>query len=302
MAQRTPVSAPPVPVSGVVTCFNEEHNIGACIESLAWCDEIIVVDSFSTDRTAEIAQSYPKVRFFQRTYFGAGAQKNWALQHVSHDWVFLLDSDERCTPALRDEVAALLRNGPTANAYMIRRDVFFLGQQIKYSGWQRDQVVRLFKRGTAYYENRRVHSLLHTTGSTPTLRHAMEHHMVDRRFDEYTFRIAKYGLWGAAQAWRDGQRCGRFDIVVRSLWRFVKTYLLQLGVLDGARGLVFCLLQSYGTYIKFAILWSWQVNDARGIPPNLPDFDEDETTWQGLDQISKEDGDEGAEGTAEPPA
>jgi glycosyltransferase involved in cell wall biosynthesis len=87
-------------VSAVVTSFNEEHNIADCIESLLWCDEIILVDSFSTDRTPEIARSFDKVRFFQRAYFGAGAQKNWALQHVRHEWVFLLDADERCTPEL----------------------------------------------------------------------------------------------------------------------------------------------------------------------------------------------------------
>ena len=153
-------------VSGLVTCFNEEYNIGACIESLDWCDEIVVVDSFSSDRTPEIAQSYDKVRFFQREYFGAGAQKNWAMQHVSYDWIFLLDSDERCTPELKDEVLELLHNGPTHLAYMMNRTVFLLGRQIKYSGWQRDRVSRFFKTGTAYYENRRVHSVLHTSGKT----------------------------------------------------------------------------------------------------------------------------------------
>ena len=95
-------------ISGVVTSFNEDHNIAACLESLLWCDEIILVDSFSTDRTPEIAQTFDKVRFFQRKYFGAGAQKNWALQHVQHDWVFLLDADERCTPELRREVEELV--------------------------------------------------------------------------------------------------------------------------------------------------------------------------------------------------
>jgi glycosyltransferase involved in cell wall biosynthesis len=273
-------------VSGVVTSFNEEHNIADCIESLLWCDEVILVDSFSTDRTPEIAKSYDKVRFFQRAYFGAGAQKNWALQHVQNDWVFLLDADERCTAALRDEVQQLLHDGAEHSAYTINRDVYFLGKQIRYSGWQHDRVARLFRRGTAYYENRRVHSLLHTSGPAPILQNSLVHDMVDRSFDEYAFRIARYGYWGAAQAWRDGERCRPFHVLVRPLWRFFRTYALQLGVLDGQRGLVFCLLQAYGTYIKFAILWGWQVNQARGIEPELPAFDEDETTWEGLDRIS----------------
>ncbi len=285
-------------VSGVVTCFNEEHNIGACIESLQWCDEIIVVDSFSTDRTPEIAQGYPKVRFFQREYYGAGAQKNWALQHIRHDWVFLLDSDERCTPELRREVETILADGPRHLAYMINRRVFFLGEKIRYSGWQRDRVSRLFKAGTAYYENRRVHSLLHTTGETPLLRAEIDHHMVDRSFDEYAFRLAKYGYWGAAQCWRDGERCRGIDVLLRPLWRMIRTYVIQRGFLDGSRGLVFCLLQSYSTYMKFAVLWGWQVNAARGIEPKLPEFDDDVTTWEGLQEITRDDEAEATDGRA----
>ncbi|MCP4898624.1 MAG: glycosyltransferase family 2 protein [bacterium] len=272
-------------VSAIVTCFNEEHNIGDCIESLLWCDEIVVVDSFSTDRTAEIAQSYERVRFYQRAYFGAGAQKNWALQQIQNDWVFILDADERCSPELRVEIDALLQSEPAASAYMMNRRVFFLGSEIRYSGWQHDRVSRLFRRGTAYYENRRVHSLLRTQGEVPILSHPIDHHMVDLSFDEYAFRLGKYGYWGAAQCWRDGMRASFTDVTLRPIWRFLRTYVLQLGFLDGMRGLVFCLLQSYGTYMKFAILWGWQTNHARGIEPNLPDFDNDEKTWEGLSEV-----------------
>jgi len=222
-------------VSGVITSFNEEHNIGDCIESLAWCDEIIVVDSFSTDSTPEIAQGYDKVRFYQRNYFGAGAQKNWAMRHVRSDWIFLLDSDERCTPELRREVETLLADGPEHDAYMMNRDVYLLGKRIRY----------------------------------------------------YAFRLAKYGYWNAAQCWRDGDRTSSIEVMVRPVWRFFRTYILQLGFLDGPTGIVFCLLQSYSTYMKFAILWGWQTNEARGIPPGLPEFDEEENTWEGLHEIEK---------------
>ncbi len=286
----TPVNGRTRPmVSGLVTCFNEEHNIGACIESLQWCDEIIVVDSFSTDRTPEIARSYDKVRFFERAYFGAGAQKNWALKHVRNPWTFLLDSDERCTPALRSEIEALLAEEPEHNAFTINRDVFFLGKRIKYSGWQRDRVARLFKTGTAYYENRRVHSLLHTVGETPILKNSMEHHMVDRSFDEYAFRLAKYGYWGAGQGWRDGIRPSALGVAFRPLWRFFRTYIIQFGVLDGGRGLVFCALQAYSAYMKYSILWGWRTNAARGIEPSLPDFDDEDETWEGLDRLDEAD-------------
>ncbi len=278
------------PVSAVVTTFNEEHNITACLESLAWCDEVVVVDSFSTDRTPDIVRSFPGVRLLQHEYYGAGAQKNWALRHVTHDWVFLLDADERCTPELRAEVERLLAAGPGHSAYMMRRRVFFLGRCIRFSGWQHDRVARLFRRGTAYYQNRRVHSLLQTSGPTPLLRHHIDHNMVDLSFDEYAFRLAKYALWGAAQAWRDGERSRLLDVAWRPAWRFARTYLLQLGFLDGRLGLTFCLLQAYGTYLKCAILWGWDVNSRRGIPPRLPAFDEDEETWSGLDALGDAQG------------
>jgi len=274
-------------VSGLITSFNEEHNIGGCIESLEWCDEIIVVDSFSSDRTPEIAQQYDKVRFFQRNYFGAGAQKNWAIRHVRNDWIFLLDSDERCTPELRREVETMLADGPVHDAFMMNRDVYLLGKRIRYSGWQHDRVARLFRKGTAYYENRRVHSVLHVTGDSPILDHPIEHHMVDRSFDEYAFRLAKYGYWNAAQCWRDGDRTSGIEVMLRPAWRFFKTYFLQLGILDGSTGVVFCMLQSYSTFMKFAILWGWQTNDARGIPPGLPEFDDEEDTWDGLKELTK---------------
>jgi glycosyltransferase involved in cell wall biosynthesis len=276
-------------VSGVITSFNEEHNIADCIESLLWCDEIILVDSYSTDRTLEIAQQYDKLRSFQRAYFGAGAQKNWAMQHVRYDWIFLLDSDERCTPELRQEVTDLLASGPEHTAYMMNRNVYILGKRIRFSGWQHDRVARLFRKGEAYYENRRVHSVLHTTGEAPILNNAIEHYMVDRSFDEYAFRLAKYGYWNAAQCWRDGDRTSALEVLVRPAWRFFRTYILQLGFLDGSLGIIFCLLQSYSTYMKFAILWGWQKNDARGIPPMLPEFDEDESTWEGLRELEETD-------------
>jgi hypothetical protein len=208
---------------------------------------------------------------------------------VTHDWVFLLDSDERCTSELRQEVEDILVKGPEYDAYMINRDVFILGKRVRYSGWQHDRVARLFRCGTAYYENRRVHSVLHTTGETPILANSMEHHMVDRSFDEYAFRLSKYGYWNAAQCWRDGVRTSALEVLLRPMWRFFRTYILQLGILDGSLGIVFCLLQSYSTYMKFAILWGWQVNDARGIPPALPDFDEDENTWQGLKELQEKE-------------
>jgi len=271
-------------ISVVVTTFNEEAHIGACLDSLLWCDEILVVDSFSTDRTPEIVQGYEEVRFVQRTYYGSAAQKNWAMGETTHDWLLIFDADERCTPKLRREIEELLARGPEYEAYTIRRRVFFLGKVIRFSGWQHDQVVRLIRRGAGRYPNRRVHADMKTRTPAPLLRHRMDHYMVDD-FHEYILRLVKYGHWGGAQGWREGKRSGVAEVLGRPLWRFFRTYFLQLGILDGMRGLVFCMLQAFGTYVKWSLLWSWRVNAARGMEPKLPEFDENEEIWEGLEKL-----------------
>jgi glycosyltransferase involved in cell wall biosynthesis len=283
-ARPTPRTARPA-ISAIITTFNEEQHIAGCIESLLWCDEILVVDSFSTDKTPEIARRYDKVRFFQRTYFGSASQKNWAMDQVANPWILIFDADERCTPALQQEIEALLAAEPSHDAYTIRRRVWFLHKVIRFSGWQHDQVVRLVRTGTARYPNRRVHADMITRGPAPLLRNPMEHYMTDS-LDEYARRIEKYSFWGAAQNWKEGKRSGPMEVFGRSIWRFLRTYIFQLGILDGMHGLVFCMLQAYGTYLKWALLWGWHVNAARGIQPNLPIFDDSEETWRGLEEQS----------------
>jgi glycosyltransferase involved in cell wall biosynthesis len=271
-------------ISVVITTFNEERHIAACLESLLWADEILVVDSYSTDHTPEIIRGYPGATLRQRTYFGSAAQKNWAMDQCQHDWILIFDADERCTPELRREIEELLASGPKYEAYTIRRTVFFLGQRIRFSGWQHDQVIRLLKKGAGRYPNRRVHADMKTRGPAPLLRARMDHYMVED-FHKYALRIAKYSHWGAAQAYREGKQSGPVAVLGRSWWRFFRTYFLQLGIFDGMMGLVFCLLQAFGTYLKWSLLWSWRVNEKRGVAPDLPAFDENEEIWQGLDQL-----------------
>jgi len=266
-------------ISALITTGNEEHNVAACIESLLWCDEVVVVDSYSADRTTEIIRSYPGVRLLQRTYYGAAAAKNWGMDRTSHEWIFILDADERCTPELRAEIEALLAAGPRHDAYTIRRRVFFMDRVIRFSGWRNDRVVRLFKRGAMRLENKRVHPKAITRGPAPMLRNPMLHYMIES-FEQYLPRIVTYGFWGAAQGWRKGRHPGVLDVFGRPVWRFLRMYVLQLGFLDGMVGLAFCMLQSFGAYLKYAILWEWRQNAKRGILPKLPAFDDEETTWR----------------------
>jgi glycosyltransferase involved in cell wall biosynthesis len=288
-------------VTAIVTTFNEELNIAACIESLLWCDEILVVDSFSTDGTAEIVRSYPMVRFEQRTYYGSASQKNWAMDQVTKDWILIFDADERCTPELQQEIVTLLAAGPQYDAYTIQRRVHFLDKLIRFSGWQHDRVVRLVRRGCARYPNRRVHADMLTRGPAPILRNPMEHYMADT-LDEYIRRIEKYSFWGASQLWKEGKKAGFNEVFGRTVWRFLRTYVFQLGMLDGMHGLVFCMLQSFGAYRKWSLLWGWHANASRGRMPTLPIFDEDESIWRGLDDGGPRLRYEGRVPTLAPPA
>ena len=304
MARKSKQSKERAKISAIITTYNEEKNIGECIDSLLWCDEIFVVDSFSTDRTPEIVRGYDDhVVFVQRTYFGSASQKNWAMDQVEHDWILIFDADERCLPKLQREIETLLTREPKHDAYTINRRCYFLGKVLRFSGWQNDRVVRLVRKGTARYPNKRVHADMDTLGPAPVLRHVMDHYMADS-LDEYIPRILKYSFWGAAQGWRDGKKSGFKEVWGRSVWRFLRTYLFQLGILDGMHGVVFCMVQAFGTYMKWALLWSWRVNAKRGIQPDLPVFDQDESVWRELedeDAAASEAGSaDGVEATPEP--
>jgi glycosyltransferase involved in cell wall biosynthesis len=274
-------------VSAVVTTFNEERNIKDCLESLLWADEIVAVDSFSTDRTVEIIQSFPRVTFYQRKYFGAASQKNWVMDQTRHPWIFIIDADERVTPELRDEMLQILEEGPKSDAYIVNREVYFLDKRLRFSGWQHDRVVRLIKRGAGRYPDKRVHADMKVECTPLILKHPLKHYMIES-FQQYLPRIVTYGFWGAAQGWRTHKPAGFFQVFGRTVWRFLRMYVFQLGFLDGMHGLVFCMLQAFGTYLKWAILWEWRQNAKRGYPPRLPEFDEDEETWKKKEGEAKE--------------
>jgi glycosyltransferase involved in cell wall biosynthesis len=262
-----------------VTTFNEAEAIAGCLESLTWCDEVLVVDSHSTDATRQIARRFDGVRVLCRTYYGAASQKNWAIDRCRNDWILILDADERVTPQLRNEIEKILAAPVSATAYSIRRRTYAMGSEIRFSGWQHDRVVRFFRRGEARYPNRRVHADMQTLQRPGVLDGFLDHHMVDT-FEEYTERTRRYAFWGAAQLWRDGRRnIGLWHILVRPAWRFFRTYFLQLGVFEGTRGLVMCGVPAYGTFLKYAAVRSWKSDLERGHGPQLPEFDDDPATW-----------------------
>jgi glycosyltransferase involved in cell wall biosynthesis len=271
-----------LPLSVIITTFNEEINVVECLGSVLWADEILLVDSYSSDRTVELARQFP-VRILQRKYYGSAAQKNWSLDRINNDWVLILDADERVPDSLAREILELLIDGPKECGYYLRRRNIMLGKRIRHSGWSTDKVIRLFCAAKGRYPNRRVHADLDIEGPTPVLEHALLHYTY-RSLEQYYDKVLNYAEWGAAQGFREGRSAGMLEIGGRTIWRFLRSYFLQLGFLDGLHGLVVCGLQSFGVFLKYSQLWEYRVRESLGEEIVLPPFDESSSTWQRPEQ------------------
>ena len=241
----------------IIPTYNEEATLRDCLESVRFADEILVVDSFSTDATARLARE-AGARVLQHEYVYSARQKNWAIPQAAHEWVLLVDSDERVTPPLRDEILALLASGPRHDGYWILRANHFLGRRMKRCGWGTDRVIRLFRRDVSRYQDREVHAEINLPGPLPVLRHALEHHSF-RSFRQYWRKIQLYSEWGAAQLYKEGRRAGLLQILGRPVTRFLKMYIVRLGFLEGLHGLVLSLLGAFTVYLKYARLWEMHI-------------------------------------------
>jgi glycosyltransferase involved in cell wall biosynthesis len=271
---------PRQPLTAIIHTLNEIENIEDVIRSIEFADEIYLVDSFSTDGTVELVrQKFPQVRVEQREYLGAASQKNWAIDRAAHDWIFVIDADERVTPPLRDEMLRMLEGPLDHWAYSVGRRNFMLGKEVKYSGLQRDRVTRLFHRGHARYPNKRVHADLIVDGPTFDLRHKMLHFYI-RTFDHMIAKMTRYANWGAAQMYIDGKSTGMWGIFSHAFAKFVRDYIVNLGFLDGARGIISVGMHVYYTFWKYAKLWELRQLQRLGKPVPLPSLDEEEGRWE----------------------
>lgn len=269
-----------VPVSAIIHVLNEIEYIDDCLKSVDWADEVYVMDSFSTDGTVErIREKYPHVRFEQREYLGAASTKNYAIDRAKHDWIFILDADERVTPRLRDEILRTLGGELKFWAYSVGRLNFMMGKPVRFSGLQRDRVTRLFHRGHARYPNKRVHADLLVDGATGVLRHKMDHFYI-RTFDHMIAKMTRYADWSAAQMYIDGKTTSAWGIFSHSVAKFVRDFVFNLGFLDGVRGLISVGMHVYYTFWKYAKLWELTQLKRRGKPVPLPKLDQDEERWE----------------------
>lgn len=243
-------SSLPLPITALITTYNVEHCIEACLKSLSgWLDEILVVDSFSTDRTLEIVSRYtPNV--LQHEYISQAAQCNWAIPRAKNEWVLLIDSDEVVSPELRQEIIELFRKEPDQDGYWIYRKNYLLGRHIKHSGWGKDSVLRLFKRDLARYPEKRVHAEI-SLEKTGVLKGNLEHHTV-ASISSWASKINTYSSLKAQDKYDKGFPFPYLQLLIRPPWRFFKDVFLRLGFLDGWRGFLIAGMSSFAEMLMAA--------------------------------------------------
>ena len=241
-----------LPITVLITTFNEEVNIAAALDSVVeWADEVLVVDSFSTDKTVEIVQKNPQIKFFQRLYFGPAAQKNWAIPMASNEWVLLMDADERVTPSLRDEIAKKLNAKTDFDAFWIGFTHYFMEKKVRYSGWQNDKTVRLIRRDKCRYNANRVHEEIITEGvKLGELKNKFEH-FTFRNFDHFVAKQQRYATWSAEDYADKTGPVTYFHLFLKPVFRFFKHFILKKGFLDGKVGFVISAVASWSVFLRY---------------------------------------------------
>ena len=248
---------------------DESAHIAAALQSVSWADEIIVVDSRSTDDTVAIARKYA-ARVEVRDWPGYSAQKNYAAEIASNDWILSLDADERVTSELASEIRQTLQGQPAARGYRIPRVTWYLGRWIRSTDWYPDYQLRLYDRRAGRWNGRRVHESVDLQGAPAFLRHELQHYAY-RDIAHHLATIDRYTTLAAEQWLAEGRRTNGFEIFIHPRLAFLRNYLLRGGIRDGAAGLLVSKLNAYYVFLKFAKLWELQQRAEINPQSNLRD-------------------------------
>ena len=239
-------------LSVTVVAKNEAADLGSALASVAWADEIVVVDSHSTDDTSAIARQYTD-RVVVHDWLGHIEQKNYAASLASHDWILSLDADERVTPALADEIRSVMSGTPHEAAFRVPRVTWHLGRWIRTTDWYPDFQTRLYDRRLAKWTGRYVHEAVTVDGEVGRLRGELQHYAY-RDIADHLDTIDRYTTYAARQMHEDGRRAGILQLLGHPPLAFLRNYIAHRGILDGGPGLIVSALNSYYVFLKFAKL------------------------------------------------
>jgi glycosyltransferase involved in cell wall biosynthesis len=235
-------------LSAALITRDEERNLTDCLQSLAFCDEIVIVDSGSTDKTAEIAGHFG-AKFSSRPFDNFASQKNEAIRQTSGDWILLLDADERVTPELAKEIQCIIESQPDCDGYWMKRHNYIFGRLMRHGANANDLQLRLVRRGKGLFEGI-IHERVVLHGKGGLLRSPLLHYSTRNR-EDYDKRLAFYTDLEAEKIYRKGIRPNAVDIFLRPVAQFLRFYIFGLGFLDGFAGLQYQCLSSYYIYVKY---------------------------------------------------
>ncbi|RXZ33128.1 glycosyltransferase family 2 protein [Oxalobacteraceae bacterium CAVE-383] len=241
-------------LSVILITKNEAFHLQACLESVAFADQLVVVDSGSTDNTVEIARGAGAQVIQTADWPGFGPQKNRALAAAEGDWILSLDADERVTPELAAEIQAILALPQPAEAYEIPRKSWYCGRFIRHAGWTPDYVTRLIRRGSAQFSDDLVHERIIVNGATGRLKMPLLHYSF-RNFSQVLNKVDLYSTLSARQRYDRGQRSSVGKAVLHGLATFIRTYIFKRGFLDGWHGLALAISNAEGSYYRYMKLW-----------------------------------------------
>ncbi len=250
-----------VKISAAIITLNEEKRIGTAIDSVKWADEVVVVDSGSTDRTVEIAES-KGAKVYQNDWPGFGRQKQYAADKCGNDWILSIDADEWISESLKEEIHRLFADSrePSADAFLIPRETIYMGRKIRHSGWYPDHQLRLFRKSKGRWKDLPVHESVEMNGATETvtLKGTIGHVTVESAYEHYRMIGERYAPLGADKMSREGRTTSPLGIAVSLPAAFLRSYVLKLGVLDGFPGFCIAVLAAYNEFLKRLLLFESQ--------------------------------------------
>ncbi|MHB0754994.1 glycosyltransferase family 2 protein [Polaribacter sp. M15] len=239
-------------ITAIIPTLNEEIHIEAAIKSVNFADEIIVIDSYSTDKTVVLAEKH-NVKIIKRKFDDFSSQKNFAIDQAKHPWIYILDADERVTPEVEKEILKAVQKPKGKVGFYVRRSFYFAGKKIKYSGWQRDKVVRLFLKAHCRYRGI-VHETIKANGELGFFNNKIDHFGY-RNYNHFIDKINHYAFLKSIDLHKQGKRAGLYHILVKPPARFFIHYFIRLGFLDGFAGIILAKTLAYSVRTRYVKLW-----------------------------------------------
>ncbi|MBL0012237.1 MAG: glycosyltransferase family 2 protein [Flavobacterium sp.] len=240
-----------MPLSALIITYNEQKHIQEVLEDIDFADEILVVDSYSTDKTVDLVHAFPNAKLIQHAFVDYSSQRNFAIQCAQNPWILFIDADERFTNELKDEVIETIQQPEAASAYLFYRIFMFEDTKINFSGWQTDKIFRLFQKDKAEYVTERlVHEKLKVKGKIGKLKHKLIHFSYTD-YESYKSKMVSYGKLKAKEEFSKGLRPNFYHFYLHPAYKFLYQFIIRLGFLDGKKGAIICYLNALSVYVRY---------------------------------------------------